>query len=144
LSSGIIAGYPLTDIKATLFSGAFHEVDSSEFAFKSAAAAALRKLRNSKLVVILEPIMKLELITPHEYIGNVIGDLVSRRGRLEKQENEGMVMKIQAFVPLAEMFKYSSSLRSNTQGRANFSMEFFKYEKAPEHIANKIIESRNK
>ncbi|MDO8030059.1 elongation factor G ['Planchonia careya' phytoplasma] len=144
LSSGIIAGYPLTDIKATLFSGAFHEVDSSEFAFKSAAAAALRKLRNSKLVVILEPIMKLELITPHEYIGNVIGDLVSRRGRLEKQENEGMVMKIQTFVPLAEMFKYSSSLRSNTQGRANFSMEFFKYEKAPEHIANKIIESRNK
>ncbi|MDO8168175.1 elongation factor G [Candidatus Phytoplasma melaleucae] len=142
LAAGVIAGYPFIDIKATLFGGEYHEVDSSEMAFKSAASKALNQIKDSGVVVILEPIMNVEVITPIDYIGNVIGDLTSRRGRLETQENRENAVVIRALVPLSEMFGYATSLRSNTQGRANFTMQFARYEKIPNHIADNIIQKR--
>ena len=142
LPNGIIAGYPAIDIKATLFYGSYHEVDSSEMAFKIAASMALKETKSKCHPVLLEPIMDVEVITPNDYVGNVIGDLTSRRGRLESQEGRENASAIRAHVPLSEMFGYATSLRSNTQGRATFMMQFARYDQCPKSIMEDIIKKR--
>jgi len=139
LESGIIAGYPMIDVKATLFDGSYHEVDSSEMAFKIAASMALKEAKNKCDPVLLEPIMKVDVTVPDEYFGNVMGDLTSRRGKPLGQENVGNAIRLSAMVPLAEMFGYATSLRSNSQGRGNFVMTFDHYEEVPRNIAETII-----
>ena len=139
MKSGILAGYPMVDIKATLFDGSYHDVDSSEMAFKIAASMALKEAKNKCKPVLLEPIMKVQVIVPDEYLGNVMGDITSRRGRPLGQESRGNALAIDAMVPLAEMFGYATSLRSNTQGRGNFTMVFDHYEETPRNIAEEII-----
>ncbi|MFH0993256.1 MAG: elongation factor G, partial [bacterium] len=143
LASGIIAGYPMLDIKATLFDGSYHEVDSSELAFKIAASMALKSAKEKCKPTLLEPIMAVDVVCPDEYLGNVIGDLTSRRGRIEGQESRGAAQKITAKVPLSEMFGYATSLRSNSQGRATHTMQFSHYEECPKSIAEEIIKKRN-
>ena len=137
-----MAGYPVIDIKATLFDGSYHDVDSSEMAFKVAASIALKGTKDKCQPILLEPIMTVEVVTPDDYVGNVIGDLTSRRGRLESQENRGNAVAIKCFVPLSEMFGYATNLRSNTQGRGNFVMQFAHYERTPKNIAEEIIKKR--
>ena len=139
LQSGILAGYPMIDVKATLFDGSYHEVDSNEMAFKIAASFALKEAKNKCKPVLLEPIMKVDVVVPDEYFGNVMGDLTSRRGRPLGQENVGNAIKLSAMVPLSEMFGYATGLRSNTQGRGNFIMQFDHYEEVPTNIAAEII-----
>ena len=143
LAGGIIAGYPILDIKATLFDGSYHDVDSSEMAFKVAASLALKKAKDKCDPVLLEPIMSVDVVTPEDYIGNVIGDLTSRRGRIESQEMMGNAQKVSAKVPLSEMFGYATSLRSNSQGRATHTMQFSHYSKCPKSISEEIIAKRN-
>ena len=128
MKTGILAGYPMIDVKATLHDGSYHEVDSSEMAFKIAASMALKEAKNKCKPVILEPIMKVQVVVPDEYLGTVMGDVTSRRGRPLGQESRGNALAINAMVPLAEMFGYATSLRSNTQGRGTFVMEFDHYE----------------
>ncbi|CDR31352.1 Vegetative protein 19 [Acholeplasma oculi] len=142
LGGGVLAGFPIVDIKATLKFGSYHDVDSSEMAFKIAASMALKETKTKAQAVILEPIMDVEVVTPNDYVGNVIGDLTSRRGRLESQEGRGNAIAIRAFVPLSEMFGYATSLRSNTQGRAVFVMQFDHYERVPKSIQEEIIKKR--
>ena len=139
LKTGVLAGYPMVDVKATLFDGSYHDVDSSEMAFKIAASMALKEAKNKCKPVLLEPIMKVQVIVPDEYLGNVMGDITSRRGRPLGQESRGNALAINAMVPLAEMFGYATSLRSNTQGRGNFTMVFDHYEETPKNIAEEII-----
>ena len=139
MASGILAGFPMMDVKATLFDGSYHEVDSSEMAFKVAASLALKEAKNKCNPVILEPIMKVQIVVPEEYLGTVMGDITSRRGRPLGQESRGKSLKVDAMVPLASMFGYVTTLRSNTQGRGNFSMEFDHYEEVPKNIAEDII-----
>ena len=139
LQSGILAGYPMIDVKATLFDGSYHEVDSNEMAFKIAASFALKEAKNKCKPVLLEPIMKVDVVVPDEYFGNVMGDLTSRRGRPLGQENVGNAIKLSAVVPLSELFGYATVLRSNTQGRGNFIMQFNHYEEVPTNIAAEII-----
>ena len=139
MTSGILAGYPMVDVKATLFDGSYHDVDSSEMAFKIAASLALKEAKNKCKPVLLEPIMKVQVIVPDEYLGNVMGDITSRRGRPLGQESRGNALAIDAMVPLAEMFGYATALRSNTQGRGNFTMVFDHYEETPKNIAEEII-----
>lgn len=139
MDSGILAGYPLVDIKATLFDGSYHDVDSSEMAFKIAASMALREAKNKCKPVLLEPIMKVQVVVPDEYLGNVMGDITSRRGRPLGQESRGNAIAIDALVPLSEMFGYATSLRSNTQGRGQFVMVLDHYEEVPKTIAETII-----
>ncbi|MDR2821976.1 MAG: elongation factor G [Acholeplasmatales bacterium] len=142
LPTGILAGYPLVDIKATLFDGSFHEVDSSELAFKIAASMALKAAKEKCAPVILEPIMDVEVVVPNDYVGNVIGDLTSRRGRIEYQESRGNAVVVRANVPLSEMFGYATAIRSNTQGRGTFIMQLSKFEKCPKAILDEIIKRR--
>jgi len=139
MATGILAGYPMVDVKATLYDGSYHDVDSSEMAFKIAASLALKEARNKCKPVLLEPIMKVQVIVPDEYLGNVMGDITSRRGRPLGQESRGNALAIEAMVPLAEMFGYATSLRSNTQGRGNFTMVLDHYEEVPKSIAEEII-----
>ena len=139
LAGGVLAGYPMVDIKATLFDGSYHDVDSNEMAFKIAASMALKEAKNKCNAVLLEPIMKVDVTTPDEYFGNVMGDLTSRRGRPLGQESTGNAVKLSAMVPLSEMFGYATNLRSNTQGRGNFVMTFDHYEEVPRNIAEEII-----
>ena len=139
LKTGVLAGYPMIDVKATLFDGSYHDVDSSEMAFKIAASMALKEAKNKCKPVILEPIMKVQVVVPDEYLGSVMGDITSRRGRPLGQESRGNALAIDAMVPLAEMFGYATSLRSNTQGRGNYTMEFDHYEEVPRNIAEEII-----
>ncbi len=139
LKTGVLAGYPMVDVKATLFDGSYHDVDSSEMAFKVAASLALKEAKNKCKPVLLEPIMKVTVVTPDEYLGNVMGDITSRRGKPMGQESRGNAIAINAMVPLAEMFGYATSLRSNTQGRGNSTMEFDHYEEVPRNIAEEII-----
>ena len=139
LQTGVLAGYPMIDVKATLFDGSYHEVDSNEMAFKIAASFALKEAKNKCKLVLLEPIMKVDVTVPDEYFGNVMGDLTSRRGRPLGQENVGNAIKLSAMVPLSEMFGYATGLRSNTQGRGNFIMQFDHYEEVPTNIAAEII-----
>ncbi len=139
LQTGVLAGYPMIDVKATLFDGSYHDVDSNEMAFKIAASFALKEAKNKCKPVLLEPIMKVDVTVPDEYFGNVMGDLTSRRGRPLGQETQGNAIKLSAMVPLSEMFGYATSLRSNTQGRGNFIMQFDHYEEVPKNIAEEII-----
>ena len=139
MAGGVLAGYPMIDVKATLFDGSYHDVDSSEMAFKIAASMALKEAKNKCKPVLLEPIMKVDVTVPDEYFGNVMGDLTSRRGKPLGQENVGNAIKLSAMVPLAEMFGYATSLRSNSQGRGNFIMQFDHYEEVPKNIAEEII-----
>ena len=143
MQGGILAGYPMVDVKATLFDGSYHDVDSSEMAFKIAASMALKEAKNKCNPVLLEPIMSVEVIVPDEYMGNVMGDLTSRRGKPMGQESRGNALSIKAMVPLAEMFGYATSLRSNTQGRGNFTMSLDHYEEVPKSIAEEIIKKNS-
>jgi elongation factor G len=139
LSKGILAGFPVIDVKATLFDGSYHDVDSSEMAFKVAASMALREAAVKCKPVLLEPIMKVEVVVPSEYQGDAMGDINSRRGRIEGFEARGSSQVIDAYVPLAEMFGYATDLRSFTQGRGNYTMTFFRYEEAPKSVTEAVI-----
>ena len=139
MKTGILAGYPMVDVKATLFDGSYHDVDSSEMAYKVAASLALKEARNKCKPVLLEPIMKVDVVTPEEYFGNVMGDITSRRGKPMNQESRGNAINLTALVPLSEMFGYATSLRSNTQGRASFQMIPDHYEEVPKSISELII-----
>jgi elongation factor G len=140
LESGIVAGYPMVDILVTLLDGSYHEVDSSEMAFQTAASMGVKAAVPKARPVLLEPVMKVEVVCPDEYTGEVISDFNGRRGRLESMEQIGAVRKVFAFVPLADMFGYANDIRSRTQGRASYSMEFAQYEPVPPSIANEIME----
>jgi elongation factor G len=142
LPNGVLAGYPMIDIKATLFDGSYHEVDSNEMAFRVAASIALRNAASKCKPVLLEPIMELEVTVPDDYLGNVIGDITKRRGRIEGQFGRANAQVIKANVPLSEMFGYATSLRSNTQGRGTYSMQFSHYMETPKTIAEEIVKSR--
>ena len=139
MQTGILAGFPMVDIKATLYDGSYHDVDSSEMAYKIAASLALKEAKNKCKPILLEPIMKVQVIVPEEYLGNVMGDITSRRGRPLGQESRGNALAIDAMVPLSEMFGYVTSLRSNTQGRGNFTMVFDHYDEVPKNISDEII-----
>ncbi|QQS60060.1 elongation factor G [Candidatus Falkowbacteria bacterium] len=139
LDKGIVAGYPMVDVKASVFEGSYHEVDSSEAAFKMAGILAFKEACRKANPVLLEPIMKVEVTTPEEYMGNVIGDLNSKRGQIDQMNDRGNLKVIDAKVPLAEMFGYATQLRSMSQGRANYSMEFLHYNEVPRHAAEAII-----
>ncbi len=143
LENGVIAGYPVIDVKATLFDGSYHDVDSSEVAFKVAASMAVRQAKERCKAILLEPIMIVDVIAPDDYLGNVIGDLTGRRGKVESQQQRGNAHQVKAHVPLSEMFGYATSLRSNTQGRGNYTMQFSHYEPAPKSIAEEIVKKRN-
>ena len=139
LETGMIAGYPVLDVKATLFDGSYHDVDSSEMAYKVAASLALKNAAKKCGPVLLEPIMAVEVTAPSEYLGSVMGDISSRRGMIEGQEERGNAISVQASVPLSEMFGYATDLRSFTQGRGNYTMQFDRYEAAPKSIREEII-----
>ena len=143
MESGVVAGYPVVDVKATVYDGSFHEVDSSEAAFKIAGSMAFKNGAEKANPVLLEPVVKVEVIVPEDYMGDVIGDLNSRRGRIDGMEPRNGAQVINAFVPLSEMFGYSTDLRSKTQGRGNYSMEVSHYEEVPKNIADAVV-SKNK
>jgi elongation factor G len=143
-SKGILAGYPVVDIKTTLYDGSYHEVDSSEVAFKVAASMAFKAAANKAQPIILEPIMKIEVVTPEEFMGDVIGDLNSKRATIAEMSDRGPMKVIDGMVPLAEMFGYATNLRSMTQGRATYSMGFDHYAEVPKNVAQGIIEGRTK
>ncbi len=143
MAGGILAGYPMVDVKATLFDGSYHDVDSSEMAFKIAASMALKEALKKCKPVLLEPIMKVEVVVPEEYMGNVMGDLTSRRGKPLGNESRGNALSINAMVPLAEMFGYATTLRSNSQGRGTFTMSLDHYEEVPKNIAEDIIKKNS-
>ncbi len=134
-----MAGYPLVDIKATLFDGSYHDVDSSDLAFKMAGSMALKDGARKGKPVLLEPIMKLEIMAPEQFMGDLIGDLNSRRGHIENIETHNGMTTIHGFIPLAETFGYSTVIRSLTQGRATYSMEFARYQEVPRELAEEII-----
>jgi elongation factor G len=144
LDSGVIAGYPVVDVKVTLYDGSFHEVDSNEMAFKIAGSMALQEAVRKATPIILEPIMKVEVTIPEEYMGDVMGDLNSKRGRIQQMSDRGNAKIVDAHVPLAEMFGYATNLRSMTQGRGNYTMEFDHYEEVPGNVAQEIIAKRGK
>jgi elongation factor G len=139
LEGGILAGYPMADVKVTLYDGSYHEVDSSEMAFKIAGSMAVKQAAERAKPVLLEPIMSVEVVVPEEYMGDVIGDLRARRGRIEGMELRVTSQIIKAMAPLSEMFGYATELRSRTQGRGSFTMHFGRYEEVSETIAEEII-----
>jgi len=139
MASGVLAGYPVVDVRVTLFDGSYHEVDSSEMAFKVAASMAFKEAMKKADPVLLEPVMKVEVVVPEEYMGDVIGDINSRRGRIEGMEPRAGAQVIRGYVPLAEMFGYATDLRSRTQGRGVYTMQMSHYEEVPKNIAEKII-----
>jgi elongation factor G len=138
LEGGVLAGYPLVDVRAVLTYGSYHDVDSSEMAFKIAGSMALKKAARQARPALLEPIMAVEVVTPEDYMGDVIGDLSSRRGKVEGMEQRGSAQVVRAQVPLAEMFGYATDLRSRTQGRATHTMQFDSYQQVPQSIADEI------
>ena len=142
LESGVKAGYPMVDVRATLTDGKYHDTDSSEIAFKIAGSLALKEAARRAKPVLLEPVMAVEVVTPQEFIGDVIGDLSRRRGHVEGQEPRGNAVAVRGSVPLASMFGYATDLRSSTQGRANYTMQFDRYEEVPSNIADDIVEHR--
>jgi elongation factor G len=139
LEGGVLAGYPMSDLKAILYDGSYHDVDSSEMAFKIAGSIAIKEAARRAKAVLLEPIMAVEVVVPEEYMGDVIGDLNSRRGRIEGMELRGTTQIIKSMVPLSEMFGYATELRSRTQGRGSFTMHFGKYEEVPSALAEEIV-----
>jgi elongation factor G len=142
LPAGVLAGYPVVDVKVTLFYGSYHEVDSNENAFKMAASMGFKEGMRRANPVLLEPMMAVEVETPPDFVGNVIGDLSSRRGMIQNQEEVAGTIVIKAEVPLSEMFGYSTSLRSATQGRATYTMEFKHYSEAPKNVAESIVNQK--
>ena len=140
MENGVLAGYPVVDIKAILVDGSYHDVDSSELAFKMAGSLALKEGIRKGKPVLLEPIMKLEVVTPEQFLGDIIGDLNSRRGRIGKIDPQGDTFIIHCLIPMAESFGYATSLRSLTQGRATHSLEFSNYEQLPQEKTEEIIE----
>ena len=141
--SGILGGFPVLGVHATVFDGSYHEVDSNEMAFKIAGSLAFKEAMQKAGSVLLEPIMKVEVTMPEEYMGDVIGDINSRRGRIEGMEDIGGGKMVKAYVPLSEMFGYSTDLRSRTQGRGNYSMFFEKYEQVPKSVQEKILSKKD-
>ena len=139
LENGVLAGYPLIDVKATLYDGSYHDVDSNETAFKVAASMALKNAKNKCNPVLLEPMMSVEIVIPEEYMGDIMGDVTSRRGRVDGMEARGTAQVVRAYVPLSEMFGYATALRSNTQGRGTYTMTFDHYEEVPKSISEEII-----
>jgi elongation factor G len=143
LASGVRAGYPMVDVRVELIDGSYHDVDSSEMAFKIAGSMAVQEAARRADPVLLEPVMAVEVVTPEEFLGDVIGDLSRRRGKVQGQEPRGNAIAIQAFVPLGEMFGYATDLRSSTQGRATYTMQFERYEEVPANIAEQLVEHRS-
>jgi elongation factor G len=139
LDAGILAGYPLVDMKASLLDGSSHAVDSNEMAFRIAGSMALKNAASAAGVKLLEPIMEIEVVTPDDYMGDVIGDLSARRGKVEAMEQRDQARVVKAMVPLAEMFGYATDLRSRTQGRANYTMQFHSYQEVPTTAAREIV-----
>jgi elongation factor G len=139
LTRGILAGYPIDDVRIVLYDGSYHDVDSSEMAFKIAGSMAFQNAAKKAKPVLLEPIMRVEVVVPKDYIGEVMGDLASRRGRIQSQEDRGGTQIVNARVPLSEMFGYATDLRSSTQGRATYSMHFDRYDQAPQHVSEEVI-----
>jgi elongation factor G len=139
MQSGVLAGYPVVDIRATLVFGSYHDVDSSEMAFKIAGSMCFKEGCRRAHPVLLEPIMSVEVVTPEDYMGDVIGNLSSRRGKVEGMEQRGTSQVIRAQVPLAEMFGYATDLRSRSQGRATYSMQFHSYQEVPESVSQEIV-----
>lgn len=144
VSKGVVAGYPLVDLAVTLYDGSYHEVDSSEMAFKIAGSMALQSAVKNAKPVLLEPVMKVQIIVPSDFLGDVTGDVSAKRGKIIEMGERGNVRVIEAYIPLSELFGYSTSLRSMTQGRGSFSMEFSNYEEVPQNIATAIIEGKKK
>ena len=142
MARGVLAGFPLVDISTELFDGTYHEVDSSEVAFKIAGSQAFQDAARRAKPVILEPIMKVEVVTPEKFMGDVNGNLASKRGQVEGMEDRGMAKAVKAKVPLSEMFGYITALRSMTEGRASFTMEFSHYAIVPQNVAEGIIAAR--
>jgi elongation factor G len=143
MESGVLAGYPVVDVKIELVDGSYHEVDSSEIAFKVAGSMAFKEAMKRSRPKLLEPVMAVEVITPEDYLGDVMGNLNSRRGRVESLEPVGNAQVIKASVPLAEMFGYATDVRSMTQGRAEFTMQFDRYEEVPATISSEIVTSES-
>ena len=143
LENGVKAGYPMVDVKVELVDGSYHDVDSSEMAFKVAGSMAIQEAARKANPVLLEPVMAVEVVTPEEFLGDVIGDLSRRRGKVQGQEQRGNALAVKAFVPLGEMFGYATDLRSSTQGRATYTMQFERYEEVPSNIAEEIVEQRS-
>ncbi len=143
LENGVKAGYPMVDVKVELVDGSYHDVDSSEMAFKIAGSMAIQDGARKANPVLLEPVMSVEVVTPEDFLGDVIGDLSRRRGKVQGQEQRGNALAVQAFVPLGEMFGYATDLRSSTQGRASYTMQFERYEEVPGNIAEEIVEHRS-
>jgi elongation factor G len=139
MTSGMLAGYPVVDVRVTLQDGSYHEVDSSEMSFKIAGSMAFKEASRKAQPALLEPIMEVEVVTPEDFAGDVMGNLSGRRGRIEKMEPRGNAQVIRAAVPLAEMFGYTTDLRSMTQGRATSTMHFGHYAEVPENIASQIV-----
>jgi elongation factor G len=142
MNQGILAGYPVVDVKVTLFDGSYHEVDSSEIAFKIAGSMAFKEACSKAKMMLLEPIMSVEIVTPEEYLGDIMGDISARRGKVQGMENRASVQITRAEVPLANMFGYATDLRSMSQGRATYTMQFARYMQVPQHIAEAIIEKK--
>ena len=142
MERGIVAGYKMVDISAELYDGSYHDVDSSEIAFKLAALNAFKEAAQSAKAVLLEPVMKVEVVVPEQFMGDVTGSLTSKRGTIESMEERGMAKVINAFVPLSEMFGYTTQLRSMTEGRGQMTMEFHKYDVVPANVAEEIKASR--
>jgi elongation factor G len=144
LENGVLAGYPMVDVKATLVFGSYHDVDSSEMAFKIAGSMAVKEAARQANPILLEPVMEVEVVSPSDFLGDVIGDLSSRRGKIGGMTQRGDAQVVAADVPLAEMFGYSTTLRSMTQGRAVYTMQFDHYEEVPKTIAEQIITKAQK
>jgi elongation factor G len=142
LGDGVLAGYPVVDVRVTLQDGKFHDTDSSEIAFKIAGSLGVREALRRAKPVLLEPIFKVEVVTPEDFLGDVIGDLSRRRGRIEGQDRRGNAIAVTGTVPLSEMFGYATEMRSMTQGRATYTMQFEKYDEVPTNVAAKVIEER--
>jgi elongation factor G len=143
LENGVKAGYPMVDVRVELVDGSYHDVDSSEMAFKIAGSMAIQDGARKANPVLLEPVMAVEVVTPEDFLGDVIGDLSRRRGKVQGQDQRGNALAVQAFVPLGEMFGYATELRSMTQGRATYTMQFERYEEVPASIAEEIVEHRS-
>ena len=142
MDRGVVAGFKLTDISVELFDGSYHDVDSSEVAFKVAGTTAFQAAAKKAKPVILEPIMKVEVVTPEEFMGDITGNLSSKRAQIEGMEDRGNMQAVKAMVPLSEMFGYTTTLRSMTEGRATNTMEFDHYEVVPQNVADSIVEAR--
>ena len=139
LTRGVLAGYPIDDVRIELYDGSYHDVDSSEMAFKIAGSMAFQDAAKKAKPVLLEPVMRVEVVVPKEHMGDVMGNLSGRRGQIQSQEDRGGTQIIQARVPLSEMFGYATDLRSRTQGRATYSMHFDRYEPAPQNVSEEVV-----